>query len=167
MTLFSTKVNDHAEAFAEKLKALYDIEQELIKALPKMADGAHDPALRQGFASHLEETREHARRVEEAFRAMGVEPDTLECEGIRGIVADGEWVIKDVEAPYTIKDAMLADAARHAEHYEMAAYMGAIMEAEALGHAEVARMLKDTLREEEAADKELAEAASRNYGAEG
>ncbi len=163
--LFSTKVDDRKDAFTTKLKALYDIEKELIDALPKLQEAAHDPELKDGFAMHLAETKDHARRIEEAFRELGTEPDTIKCEGIRGIIKDGEWVVKDVEAPNTIKDALLADAARHAEHYEMAAYMGAIMEAEALGHDTIAQSLKQTLKEEEVADDKLSMAAKKNYGA--
>ena len=164
--LLSTKVNDRKEAFVLKLKALYDIERELVEALPKLEEAAHDPELKEGFRNHLGETHGHIRRLEQAFKTLGEEADTERSSGIRGIIASGEWVAKDVEAPDAIKDALLASAARYAEHYEISGYLGAIMEAELLGYMEIAADLLETLDEERAADGKLAEAARKNFGAE-
>ncbi len=139
----------------QKVNALYDIESELVKALPKMAKAASSPDLQKGFEEHLEETKNQVRRLEEIHRILGEKPKKLKAEGIRGLVKDGEWVIKNV-APKEAMNANLARAAQYVEHYEMAGYMAAIDWAETLGEAEVVDLLNDTLEEEIAADDKLA-----------
>jgi ferritin-like metal-binding protein YciE len=155
------KIPDTTKAFVVKLQSLYDIEKQLEKALPKMAKAASDPDLKQSFAVHLEETITHSERLEELFEELDVAPKKLQTEGIRGIIEDGEWVA-EVDAPSAIKDAMLASAARYAEHYEMAGYLSAIAQANALGLTDAAVILTKTLNEEMEADEILAEAQARN-----
>jgi ferritin-like metal-binding protein YciE len=163
MAIFSTKIENVNEAFLTTLKALYDIEKQLEIALPKMQEASNDATLKENFGMHLIETRNHIDRLEQAFQILNEEPDTIKCEGIRGIIEDGEWVIQNVEAPEMIKDSMIAHSARHAEHYEMSGYMGAIIQADALGHEEIVFLLNETLREEEAADKKLEMAEKENF----
>jgi ferritin-like metal-binding protein YciE len=158
---YMPKITDTTNAFIVKLQSLYDIEKQLEKALPKMAKAAFDPDLKEGFIEHLEETKIHSERLEDLFDDLGVDPKKLKTEGIRGIIADGEWVA-EVDAPDAVKDAMLAGAARYAEHYEMAGYLSAIAEANALGLTDAAIILTKTLNEEMAADEILAEAQARN-----
>ena len=155
MTTHMQKITDGMKAFELKLQALYDIEHELEKALPKFEKAATDPVLKEGFALHLKETEEHAKRLEKIFRMLGLDVKKTKSEGIRGIAADAAWVIKADAAP-AIKDAMLASAARYAEHYEMAGYMSAIEQAKFLGQDEIADALADTLKEEHVADASLA-----------
>jgi ferritin-like metal-binding protein YciE len=140
-----------------KLSVLLDIEKELIKALPKLAKAATDKDLSQGFKMHLEETKGHAKRVEEALRHLGAKPERgMSSAGIRGIVEDGAWVIKNVK-PKEARDANLIAAASYAEHYEMAGYVAAREWAKLLGHTRVAELLDQNLQEEVAADKKMSE----------
>ncbi len=159
-------ITNSREAFALKLQCLYFIENRLVEALPKLEAAATDPDLKEGFRGHLEETEEHVKRIEEAFEILGEEPEETECEGIKGIIEDGEWVINeaDVSIP-EMKDAMLAGAARYAEHYEMAGYMSAVEEAKLLGLSEIASLLSKTLSEEESSDKELGKAIKKSMKA--
>ena len=149
------KVTTSSKAFLIKIQALYDIEKQLEKALPKMEKAATDPELKAGFKLHLKETKEHAKRLEKIFRMLDNKPRKTKSEGIRGIIADGEWVA-DVDAPEELADSMLASAARYAEHYEMAGYMSAIEEAKLLDLTEAETLLSETLAEEEKTDATLA-----------
>lgn len=137
-----------------KLGALYDVEQQLVKALPKLAEAATDPDLKGAFRSHLDETRVHVERLESVFRLIGIEPKAEKSEGIRGIVEDGAWAAKKVDDE-KVRDSLLASAASYAEHYEMAGYMAAIRWARRLGYRAVVTTLSKTLQEEAAADEHL------------
>lgn len=130
-----------------KLKALYDIETQLIKALPKMAAQANDPDLKAGFERHLKETKGHAERLERAFKLLATKPSTIKVEAIRGLVADAEWIMKQKPGKEAL-DAMLVAAALYVEHYEMAGYLSASMWAVRLGHHRVSDLLRKTLDEE-------------------
>jgi ferritin-like metal-binding protein YciE len=156
------KIIDAQDSFLMKLQALYDIENELAKALPKLAKAAKDPELSEGFRAHLEETKEHTVRLERIFMMLGIKPKKARSEGIRGIIEDGAWVIHQVERSGPLKDAMLAGAARYAEHHEMAGYMTAIEEARFMEMGEIEGMLMQTLAEEEAADRKLERAIKRS-----
>ncbi|MDB4984695.1 MAG: hypothetical protein JWM20_874 [Patescibacteria group bacterium] len=152
------------KAFTLKIQALYDIEKQLEKALPKLAKASSDPELAHGFLDHLEETKNHSARLDQIFEILGTSSRKTTCEGIRGIIEDGQWATKQ-EAPDTIKDSMIAGAARYAEHYEMAGYMTAIEEAKALGLTDAAKLLSETLAEEEHADKVLTAAMKKSLKA--
>ena len=153
----SHKVKDMEKAFELKLQALYDIEKQIEKALPKMAKVASSESLKEGFTMHLKETKEQLKRLEKAFELLGVAPKKLRSEGIRGIIVDGEWVM-EVEGPDEIKDSMLASAARYVEHYEMAGYLSACAHAKVLGLSKIEALLTESLGEEEATDKKLEKA---------
>jgi ferritin-like metal-binding protein YciE len=137
-----------------KLSALYDTEQQLAKALPKLAEAATDPDLKGAFRTHLDETRVHIERLESVFRLLGEKPRSEKCEGIRGIAEDGAWAAKTV-TDEKVRDSLLASAASYAEHYEMAGYIAAIRWAKRLGHRAVVTTLSKTLQEEAAADEHL------------
>jgi ferritin-like metal-binding protein YciE len=155
------KINTLKDVFVTKLQVLLDIETELENTLPKLREAAESEELKEAFSSHLEETMEHRERIGRIFELIDIKPKKLESEGIRGIIKDGSWVIK-VDASEKIKDAMLASAARYAEHFEMAGYLSAIMEASALELDEVVDILTETLEEEEAADEKLSEIINDN-----
>ncbi len=146
------------DLFLVKIQALYDIENELIKALPKMAKAASDEELKAGFEEHLEQTKEHAKRLEHVFEILGEKPKKLKCEGVRGIIADGEWVVKNVPNAEAL-DANLIAAAQYAEMYEMAGYGSAKEWAHVLGLTEAEELLAQTLGEEEDTDKKLTQLA--------
>lgn len=142
------------ELFILKLQSLYDIEQELVKTLPKLAKNASSDELRDAFETHLEETKMQVDRLEQAFELLDMEPKKEKVEGIRGIAEDGGWIIKNVRDD-AARDAALIGAAQYAEHYEIAGYGTALEWAKLMGHDEVADLLQQTLDEEETANKKL------------
>lgn len=149
-----TRYGNLHELLILKLQSLYDVEQELTKALPKMAKHASNHDLRAAFDEHLIETKGHVRRLEQALRLLGEQPRKEKASGIRGIAEDGSWVIKNVRDDAT-RDAALIAAAQYAEHYEMAGYGTAREWANLMGHSEVEDLLQETLSEEEAANEKL------------
>ncbi len=142
-----------------KMQSLYDVEHEITKALPKMAKAASDAELKSGFEEHLEQTKGQIERLEKAFELLNEKPKKLKSEAIRGLIADGEWVIKNVEGSEAL-DANLIAAAQYVEHYEIAGYGSAVEWAREMGHTEVADLLEETLEEEEATDEKLNELAT-------
>lgn len=144
------------ELFVTKVKALYDIESELVEALPKMAEKATDPDLKEAFQHHLEETEFQVKRLEDIFDLLSEDREKLETEAIRGLVKDAEWLMKNVEEGDAL-DAALIGAAHAVEHYEMAKYMGAQEWAEMLGDEGVASLLEETFEEEQQASEKLTE----------
>lgn len=139
-----------------KLKAIYDIEAELVKALPKMAEAATDPDLKDAFTHHLEETETQVERLDQVFELMGEEPDKIKVEAIRGLVDDAEWIMKNTEEG-NATDLALVGAARHTEHYEMAGYAAAVEMAGLLDNDEAAELLTENMGEEEEAEAKLEE----------
>ncbi len=146
------------DLFVLKLQALYDIENELVKALPKMAKNATDQDLKEGFTMHLDETRTQVERLEQAFTLLEMKPTKTKVEAIRGLAKDAEWVMKNVHEDEA-RDAAMISAARYVEHYEMAGYLTAIQWAEELGYDEIRNLLEETLQEEMGADDKLADLA--------
>ncbi len=147
------------DLFVSELKDLYSAEHQLIKALPKMAKAADNVQLGRAFASHLEQTQEHARRIEEIFSA-GLEgsPRGKKCAAMEGLVTEGKEVLAEEGAP-DVKDAALIGAAQRVEHYEIAAYGTARAHAQQLGYANAAKLLEQTLNEESAANEKLTKIA--------
>ena len=146
------------ELFVEELKDLYHAEQQLVKALPRMARAASDPQLRDGFTKHLKETEGHARRIEKIFKMIGEKPKTKVCEGMKGLLREGQEKIEE-DLPDTIKDAALIGAAQKVEHYEIAAYGTLRTYADLMQREDVAAILQATLDEEGETDKKLTEIA--------
>ncbi|MDB6126706.1 MAG: hypothetical protein JWM35_602 [Verrucomicrobia bacterium] len=144
------------ELLIDELKDLFNAENQLVKALPKMAKAASNPDLKAGFTTHLAETRGHVTRLEKAMRALGEKPKGKTCHAMQGLVEEGAEAIK-LDAPDSVRDAALIGAAQRVEHYEIAAYGTAKAFAEALGEAEVVDLLQATLDEEGETDKKLTE----------
>jgi len=140
-----------------KLQSLYDIEKQLVAALPKLSRAAESRELKDAFDLHLNETRTHVRRLEEAMYILGVNPKTEKVAGIRGIAEDGDWIAGHTTA--RTRDAALIAAAQYAEHYEIAGYQAAREWAAMMEHTQVADLLDATLLEEHAANEKLAELA--------
>lgn len=140
-----------------KLQSLYDIESELVKALPKLARAATSYELKEAFESHLTETKGHVTRIEEAMRLLDVKPKKEKVNAIRGIAEDGDWIAGHTTS--AARDAALIAAAQYAEHYEMAGYTAAREWAAMMDHQDVAYLLDTTLLEEQAASEKLAELA--------
>ncbi|HJT88646.1 MAG TPA: ferritin-like domain-containing protein, partial [Bryobacteraceae bacterium] len=146
------------DLFQMELRELYDEEQRLVKALPKMAAGASSARLREALEEHLEQTKDHVSRLEECFGDLRTKAETELASGMQGLIQEGERVIHTIEQS-PLRDAALIGAAQRVEHYEMAAYGGAISFARLLGHEKIARLLEQTLAEERAAGARLAEIA--------
>jgi len=146
------------DLFVDQLKDIYNAENQLVKALPKMAKSATSPELKTAFENHLEETRGHVERLEEIFEKLGEKPGGKTCKAMKGLVEEGsEMMDEDAEAP--IMDAGLITAAQRVEHYEIAAYGCVRNFARLLNHNEMAHILQQTLDEEGAADKKLTKLA--------
>lgn len=154
MALFGTKFDSFEDLFVEQLEDLYDAENRLTAALPKMADAATSTELKEAFSSHLRETEMQVQRLEQIFQQIGKDPERKTCQAMKGLIAEGEEMIK-ANADPEIKDAALIAAAQRVEHYEMAGYGAARQFAERLGNSEAARLLQTTLNEEANADKKL------------
>jgi len=142
------------ELLLNKLMALYDIEEQITKALPKMEKKASDPDLKEAFRLHGVETEMHVTRLETCFDLLGVKPKKLKADAIRGLIDDAKWVGDHVEEGPAL-DANLIAAAQYVEHYEIAGYGTAIAWAKFMNHTDVVNLLQETLAEEEAADKKL------------
>jgi ferritin-like metal-binding protein YciE len=142
------------DVFLDELRDSYDAEKQLTKALPKLAKAATSAELRNAFESHLEETREHVSRLEQAFELLDEKARGKHCEGIAGIIEEGSAITEEDFDDATM-DAALIAAGQRAEHYEIAAYGTLVAWARDMGHEEVAKLLQDTLDEEKAADEKL------------
>ena len=155
MALFtSIELNSFEDLFREEIEDLYDAEHRLLDALPKMAEAANSNQLKQAFEDHLIETRGHVSRLEQVFRAMNVEPKRSTCDAMKGLISEGEDMIKAKGNP-DIKDAALIAAAQRVEHYEISGYGTARAFARRLGLEQVATLMQQTLDEEKAADEKL------------
>ena len=146
------------DAFIDELRDTYDAEKQLVKALPKMAKAANSPDLRAAFESHLEETRAQIERLEQVFETLDEKVRGKHCDGIAGIIEEGQAVMEEDFDDSTM-DACLIAGGQRAEHYEMAAYGTLVAWARAMGHTEAADLLQETLDEEKAADKKLSSLA--------
>jgi ferritin-like metal-binding protein YciE len=142
------------DAFIDELRDAYDAEKQLTKALPKMARAASSPDLRAAFERHLEETRGQIERLEQVFESLDEKVRGKHCDGIAGIIEEGNNVMQENFDEATM-DACLIAGGQRAEHYEMAAYGTLIAWAEVMGHTEAVDLLQQTLDEEKAADEKL------------
>jgi ferritin-like metal-binding protein YciE len=148
------------ELYIDELKDIYNAENQLIKALPKMARAASSEELGSGFEEHLEQTKGHVRRLEQIFESLGESPTGKKCKGMEGLVEEGsEMIEKDFEA--SVKDSGLIGAAQRVEHYEIAAYGTVRAFAETLGHEDHMSLLEETLGEEKETDEKLTELAKQ------
>jgi ferritin-like metal-binding protein YciE len=152
------KIRTFEDLFMDEIKDVYNAEQQLTKALPKMAKAASTPELKQAFEKHLEETREQVRRLELVFEELGAPVKGKTCQGMKGLIEEGQELVKEgMESE--VLDAGLIGAAQRVEHYEIAAYGTIRTMAETLGHTKVVKLLEQTLKEEKAADEKLTQIA--------
>jgi ferritin-like metal-binding protein YciE len=160
--------------YVEELKDLYSAENQITKALPKMAKAASSEELREGFEEHLEQTKGQIERLQQIFEKLGEKPGGKKCLGMEGLLKEGAEVIGD-DFEDAVMDAALISAAQRVEHYEMAGYGSVIAYAEVLGEDEAASLLRETLEEEKETDEKLtdlskeinAEAQGEESGAAG
>ena len=154
------RITDPNLLLEEELKDIYDFEKRLVRAIPKMAKAASSQELRSGLMEHLEVTKNQVQRIEQVFELLDLPPKAKPCEGMKGIISEGEEMLgEDMEEP--LHDVAIASAARRVEHYEMAAYAAASAIAEHLGNSEVVSLLEQSLEEEREADERLGEAATQ------
>src|SRR4051812_45267720 len=158
----STKsLRDH---LVGELNDLLNAEQQLIDALPKMAERASQKQLKTAFRSHLAQTRGHEKRVAQALKALGEEAAGKTCQAMKGLLKEGQELMSEGE-PGALLDAMLITAAQKVEHYEIATYGTVRTYAQVIGAKRVAQILNQTLREEKAADKKLTTIAEGSINA--
>lgn len=146
------------ELFVDELKDLYSAEQQLTKALPKMAKAASDRDLKAGFTKHLKETQGHVRRLERVFKLIGEKPVAKTCEAMKGLIKEGQTMMQE-DLPDTVMDAALIGAAQKVEHYEIASYGTLRTYAELMEREDIAELLQATLDEEGMTDKKLTQIA--------
>lgn len=144
------------ELLIEEMQDLLHAEGQLVKALPKMARAAHEPKLKQAFEKHLEETKGHVDRLKQAFELLGARAKAKPCKAMQGLVEEGqEQITEGKEKDEAVADLMIVGAAQKVEHYEISGYGTCRTLAEKLGQNKVAKLLQQTLAEEEKADKLL------------
>ena len=154
MGLFTKDIKTMDDLFVHQLQDIYYAEKQLVKALPKMAEKATDKQLKQGFLTHLEETKTHVQRLEQVFEMHGTQVKAVDCPAIDGIIKEADEVTGEV-ADKALLDAALINAGQAAEHYEITRYGSLIAWAKQLGRNDCASVLQKTLDEEKATDKKL------------
>jgi ferritin-like metal-binding protein YciE len=148
-----------AELFADELKDIYNAENQLLKALPKMAKKASSQTLSAAITKHLGQTENHVKRLSSVAEELGIKLTGKKCHAMEGLIAEGKEILEE-KGQSSVIDAALIGASQRIEHYEMAAYGTVRAMAETLGHRKVAKILQETLDEESAADEKLTEIAA-------
>jgi ferritin-like metal-binding protein YciE len=148
------------DLYIDELKDIYDAENRLLKALPKMAKAATSDELRSGIEAHLEQTRGHVERLQEIFKSLGEKPSGKKCNGMIGLLKEGDEIM-DEDFEGEVMDAALISAAQRVEHYEIAAYGCVAAWAELLGETDAVALLEQTLEEEKETDQKLTELSSQ------
>ncbi len=164
MGLFSSDIKSFDDLFLHTLQDMYYAENEITKALPDMIEKANDPQLRQGFQTHLAETENQIKRLEQVFQMIGQTPSKVDCPAIDGIIEEADEIAGEV-AEKDVLDAALIASAQAVEHYEITRYGTLIAWAKQLGHDDVVRLLQQNLNEEEATDKKLTAMAESKINA--
>ena len=151
--------------FLDELADIYNAEQQLVKALPKLAKAAQNESLREAFESHLAETENHVNRLERVFESLDESPKRKKCKAMEGLLEEGKEVMTDHKGSEEL-DAALICAAQKTEHYEIASYGCLCTWAEQMGHKEALNLLRQNIEEEKAADEKLTEIAEATANAE-
>ena len=159
------KLESLKDLYLEQLKDLYSAETQLVGALPDMARAATSPDLKGAFNDHLRQTEEHVRRLERIFKDLQQDPKGHTCEGMKGLIKEGQEMIK-MRGEAAVIDAGLIAAAQRVEHYEIAGYGTVRTYAELLGKDDHVSLLERTLQEEEQADELLTELAESHVNEE-
>ncbi len=147
------------ELYVDELRDIYSAENQLTKALPKMAKAATSDELRSGFEEHLEQTKGHVKRLDQIFQSLGEKPTGKKCKGMEGLIEEGKEMIEEDELEGEALDAGLISAAQRVEHYEIAAYGCVRTYANLLGESDAAELLEETLDEEKETDQKLTQLA--------
>lgn len=158
MALFSMKLENLQQLFLQELRDLYDAENQITEALPKMIKTAHYEPLKSALQEHLDVTHEQIDRLDEIFEILGEDATGQTCKGMKGVIKEGDEIISQGGDDATV-DAGIISAAQRVEHYEMAGYGTVRTYAELLGQQQIASLLQETLDEEKEADEKLTEIA--------
>lgn len=153
------------DLFVHQLQDVYYAEKQILKALPKMIEKATSPQLKEGFATHLEETEDHVSRLEKVFEMHGHRPKAVDCPAIDGIIKEANEVAGEI-ADKDVLDAALIASAQAVEHYEITRYGALVAWAKQLGRDDCADILQETLEDEYAADDNLTGLAESKINAE-
>jgi ferritin-like metal-binding protein YciE len=153
------------DLFNEELEDLYDAEKQIVKALPKVAEAVASEDLRNALEEHLEQTKQHVTRLEQVFQSVGREAKAKKCEGMKGLLEEGENVISELDQS-PVRDAALIAAAQKVEHYEISGYGTLRTFAQLLGHEDAVELLEETLEEEKEADEKLTDIAESEINIE-
>ena len=151
----STQMKDPRELFLHELGDVLYAERTLVKTLPKLQKEASDDELAEGFGKHLEETRQHVKNLEEAFKALGEPVKAEKCPGIEGLKKEHDEFVSNESPSPDVLDAFLTGAGARTEHYEIAAYEGLVTMAEAMGEDQVALLLNKNLAQEQKALRKM------------
>jgi ferritin-like metal-binding protein YciE len=158
-------MNDLQKLFVGELADIYDAENQLINTLPKMAELAHSDELRGAFRHHLDQTKSHARRLEEVFRLVGETPRRKSCKGMEGVIDEGQIMATEYKNNSAL-DAALICAAQKTEHYEITSYGCLCTWAKELGNQQALSLLKENLKEEKETDEKLTKLAEMHFNKE-
>jgi ferritin-like metal-binding protein YciE len=161
MGFFSKDIKTMDDLFVHTLRDMYYAENQIVKALPDMIEKATDAKLKQGFQTHLAETKNQIKRLEQVFKLHGVEAMGVDCPAIDGIIEEADEVAGEVDDK-NVLDAALIAAAQAVEHYEMTRYGTLVAWAKQLGRTDCAKLLEQNLQEEKAADSKLTALAESN-----
>jgi ferritin-like metal-binding protein YciE len=159
MALFSMKLENLQQLFVKELRDLYDAEDQITDALPKLIEAAHNAELKRALQQHLDVTRQQISRLDQIFKMLGEDATGETCKGMKGVIKEGDEIVSAGGDPATV-DAGIISAAQRVEHYEMAGYGTVRTYAQLLGKDQIARLLQQTLNEEEEADQKLTQIAS-------
>jgi ferritin-like metal-binding protein YciE len=159
------KLESLRELFLLELRDIYDAEKQVLGALPKMQEAATAPDLKSGFSHHLRQTEEQVNRLERIFELLGEPAKRESCEGMKGLLKEGNDTVK-LRGDDATRDAALIAAAQKVEHYEIAAYGTLCTWGELLGETQAVNLLKQTLNEEKTTDEKLTRLAESHINVE-
>lgn len=154
-------MNSLQDLYIEQLQDLYDAENQILDALPKMERAANTQQLREGFSEHRQQTQQQVQRLEQIFRDLNIAPRREKCEAMRGIIKEGEQLMNQ-RGTHEVLDAGLIASAQRVEHYEIAAYGTVHTWAQQLGRSQDAQLLEQTLNEEKQTDAKLTKLAEQS-----
>jgi ferritin-like metal-binding protein YciE len=148
-------LDSQEKVYIHELKDLYNAENQLIEALPKVIKSVNDEQLKKDITAHLNETKQHAARIEKIMKNMDASPAGVKCKGMEGLIEEGDEMMKEKELPEDLLTDALVTGAQKIEQYEIHAYESAIKAARELGQADAASVLEQSLQEERAAYEKL------------
>jgi ferritin-like metal-binding protein YciE len=148
------------DLYIQELRDLYHAEKQILKALPKVIENTKAPELGTALSHHLEETKGHVTRLEQIFQLHDLEAKAVTCDGMKGILSEGEEIL-DHDENLDVRDAGIVAGCQKVEHYEIASYGAVRTWAEQMGHKQAAKLLQQTLDEEKRADQKLTEIAAK------